>query len=339
MGKVFSNYGALAAEVESVYGTDPTPTKSLRIIGKPTYNHDDQFEEQEFLLLDANAIPAGRKNVKLDLSGQSAISYMEDAVGGKPDVWQILNAGACEVKGAGLATGVGNFVEIGPKSSGFGSTALRGFKKEDAAGHLGYINHLGYRCNWTLNVQGGSPPTIDFEGSALHAFWTAFGAGVTAPTGFLGDPANYIQGRCWTFEVDFSGGGFVEVPFKSFSFSPNNEISIDEGDVTACATGVDEILLDSGTMTGTVNVVFTSELVATSGNNYIRGWEEADQDSVFRLTYNDGVQMFRATFPKVRVQEMQLADGDTRDEYVLNFIAQADSGDDNFTFRWEVLAV
>lgn len=336
MGIVFDEFGALSGAVEASYGTDPTPTEGLYIQGQPNYQHDDAFEQQEYLELENSSRPGTREHRKLDLSFQNMLGYMEDIDGGNAANHAVLLACGFDVhdRAAGGTTGSGNFVEYRPVSSGYKSSAFYGYLKEDGAGELSILKHLGSRGNFNLNIEGGNPILLDTQIQALHDFWIPFDvAANNAPPTRLGYGVDIHESNCITATIDGN-----EIDIVRFSYNPGYEPSVPESDITACDAGISEILLNNGTHQGQLAIKFRDTLIDGLGTeDWVKQAHDADVDYAFVLTRDDGTQLFRITMPKMRWQGMQIESGDAeRKIFVIDYIAQADAGDDNATLRFEV---
>lgn len=330
MGKVFESLGALSAAVETTYGTDPTPTLGLLLIGQPDLNHDDSFPEEEYLSLSSVADVPARQHNKLDLSFKVALGPMKDVDSGQPSVHPVLLACGMEIKdeaGAGGA-GSGNYIEYGPSST-YKSATLYYYLKEDGASHLGVQQLLGYRGTFTLNITPGEAVNLDVEGQSKHKLRDAFSAG-TAPASVGGGLGSY-SAKCFAATLD---GEDLEV--LSMTLARGLEVGADTDAITNCADGVEEVTLTPGAITGTLVVPMTSELFAASGNNFVRASHDAEVDHVFILTRDDGVTTWTLTIPVMRWRDMQETGGEDRKQMTIEFIALPTSGDDEFTMKWEV---
>lgn len=336
MGITFSEFGALSGKVESVYGTDPVPTEGLRVIGQPGYDHDDSFEQQEYLQLENLSIPGDRQHNKLDLSFQAAMGYMEDIDQGSAALHAVLLACGFDVSDQAVSptTGSGNFIEYQPVTSGYKSSTFYGYLKEDGAGKLSILKHKGFRGNFNLQVEGGSPILLDVSGSALHDFWIPFEDDATnVPPARLGKGVAIHESDCITATID---GNVVDI--VSFSYDPGYEVAVPESEITACDAGISEILLNDGIHTGQLVLKFRDTLIDGLGvADWLKQAHDADIDYAFVLTRDDGTQLFRITMPKMRWQSFSLDDGDAERMVVtIDYIAQADAGGDNATLRFEV---
>ena len=331
MSRVFESAGAILAEVNTgPYGTDAAPTDALHILGQPDYAHDDTFEQDELLELSPSSKAGDRQHNKIDLSFQNPLGYLVDEVAAVSGSHACLLAGGAKVHDANGATGVGNFVEYRPTDVNFADVTFDGLLKEDGAGLLSRLKHLGSRGNFTLNVQGGSRITLDMAVQALHAFWEEFAA--LTPPATIGRGVKYFDSKCISATVKEKGS--ADTPFalgiNSFSFSPNNEFEDQSDDIEACDTGVSEVIIQIGQMTGSMNLKFVDTLIANSNpGNWIRRVHDNNIDLEFVLTYNDGVNLFSATFPAMRWQDFQLASGNTRKNFDVNFIASGNTNFDN----------
>lgn len=338
MGAVYDLFGAISAAPEVSYATEVTPTDALTITGQPDATHDDTFPEQDLLRLSSSSVAPARQHNKLDLSFACILGKMNDAAQGKPS-WHPLMIASGHSYAGDATPGVGNFYEYKPLSAGFGSATLFRYLKEDASGHLSITKHLGFRCTWTLNIEPGSGPQLEVEGSAKHAFPSPFSA-LTAPatTGLNLTPLT-MTGKCWSVTIDM-GAGPEAAKLRGFQLVRGLEVIADEEDLTACADGITEIDLEPGPITGTLTIEFEAKHVAASGDdNFWRAAHDADTDAEIVVTRDDGEREFSITIPKARFQNIEEEEGDGRRVLTMPFIAQPTTGDDEYTIREEVLSV
>ena len=331
MGAVMTNAVALALVAEAIYGTEVVPTDALLITEQPQLTHDDSFDEDEYLSLNASSLAPDRQHNKLDLSATGIIGPMEDIVDGTPapSLHALLIASGHTVATAGSA-GSGNFVEYKPKSVGIGSATAYAFYKERTAGLLSVLKHIGLRVNWTLQIQPGSKMSLAAEGSALHSFPAPFAA-ATAPA-TQGKGLGGWAAKCLSATVDGR-----PVKLVSFELARGLEVGSEEDDVTACNDGVTEILADAGNIEATLVIEYDSALIAAAGpDNHIKASHDADIDHAVVITRDDGVQTWTLTMPKVRFLDMQTGDGDRNKTWELACRLQPTTGDDEYTMRWEV---
>ena len=336
MGAVFDLFGSIPAAPEVTYGVEVVPTDALTVTGEPDSTHDDSFPEEELLRLSSSGRAPARQHNKLDLSFNVTLGPMADVINGRPSWHPIMVATGHTWAQAGVA-GAGNYIEYKPKSAGFGSATLYTFLKEDGAGLLSILKHLGSRGTFTFSIEGGSGPQLQVELSALHSFNTPFSA-LTAPTthGLNLDPRTYT-GKCWSVTLD-SGLGPEPAKLISFSLARNNEVTANEDDLTACADGVAEIEVEPGTITGTLVIEFEASHVAAAGPaNYWREAHDADTDYEVVVARDDGVRRFSVTIPVARFGDIQQGTGDGRRQLTMAFTAQPTVSDDEYLIRDEVL--
>jgi hypothetical protein len=335
-GVAFNEYGALSGKVEAAYGTDPIPTEGLKIVGQPTYTHDDTFEQPEFLQLENTSEAAPRQHNKLDLSFQCAVGYMEDIDDGlaaNHEVYMACGFGIHDQAGVGAA-GSGNYIEYRPLSAGYNSATFYGYLKEDAASELTILKHRGSRGGFNLQVEGGNPILQDVTLSALHGFWEPFADDLTnVPPTRIGRGVGYHESDCVTATID---GNVVEI--VAFSYNPGYEAVVPENEITACDAGVTEIDLNDGDHTGQLTLKFNKSLIdGTDTEDWLKQAHDNDVDFAFVLTRDDGVQIFQITMPKMRFQSFDIQDGNNdRKVVVIDYVAQADAGNDQCTIRHEV---
>jgi hypothetical protein len=336
MGSVYDIFGAVSSAPEGSYGVEVVPTDALVVTGDVDSNHDDSFPEQELLGLSSSGIAPPRQHNKLDLSFNVLVGPMEDVDDGFPS-WHALMVATGHTWTQGGTAGTGNYIEYKPKSSAPGSATLYYYLKEDGAGALSILKHLGARGTFTFSIEGGSGPQLQMEMAALHGFMSPFSA-LTAPatTGLDLTPLAYT-GKCWGVTLD-DGDGPEVAKLISFNLARNNEIIANEDDLTACADGIGEIELEPAPITGTLVIEFEAKHVAATGDdNFWRQAHDDDTDYEVILTRDDGSRKFTITVPKARFGDIQQGPGDGRRVLTMPFIAQPTAGDDEYAIRDEVL--
>jgi len=338
MGEVFANFGAVTGAVETTYGTSPGSLAWIRTTDQPGLSFDEGFDVPEELNLNADFEPGERVKNALDIETTAIMTEMEDVIGGFPLEHAILLAGGCEVKAQGISAGSGNFIEYGPRDSGFGSATIRAYEKEDESGQLSFLEHLGTRGNWTLNVEPGAGNLINyaFSGKSRYGRRPEFADSGTIPLPVKIDRRRY-QSKCVSATLEVSGGAQA-IPIRSLSFSPNYAI-VDAGDsIRACAAGIDEVQIEPAQMTGTLVLDYESDLISSSAlTNFVKQFRDADVDAALVVTIDPGTgQTVVVTIPRFRAQDMQVDSGDTFKVWNIDFVAQIVSGQDNFTIRYGV---
>lgn len=346
MGTVSLDKGAVLGEAEATYGVKPTMADALYMSDFPSLTHNDVFDNVAFLALSPTTAPGDREHQSLSISFANWAGILVDQVAAISASHAVLVAGGAGVSATNGAAGVGNFVEYQPVSSGYGSSSFTVLFHDSANGELSAYDHLGTRGNWTLNIDGGNDRVLfDFEGQALHSFPQPFAAAAGLEPSTQGYDIETFKNKCVTLEVaPFGTTTWTELPVESFSFSPNLEIVVDEDDITACDAGISEIQVepsDAGAGGSLVIKFRDTDIDLTDVANYIYDAHENDIDFAMRITVEDGAtatQRMRLTMPKVRWQDIQIADGNTTRVWNVEYIAQDDAGDDHYTLRFERLA-
>lgn len=337
MGYVLAGFGALAAAVETTYGTKVTPTDALLVNDDADQTHDDSFSEVVTLRLSSSGEAPTRQHNKLDLSATVRIGPMNDIDSGQPSIHPLMIASGHAFTEAGVGgAGSGNFIEYKPRSSGFGSASLVYYYKDETTGNRSILDYLGYRCNATFSITPGEDFAIAAEGSALHGFPAPF-ATPTAPATYGLGLGSYPN-KCWTCTID-KGAGAVEVRLVSFELNRNLEIVANVDDVTACGDGVAEIEATSNAPSATLVFELEAAHITTSGsNNFLYDEHENGTPMEIVLTHDSGDgQTITITLPSAVAQDTQIGSGDRRRQVTMSLYLQPTSGDDEYSIRWEVV--
>lgn len=332
MGAVLAEAMAFSLAPEATYGTEVAPTDALLMTDQAELDHDDSFDDDEYVSLNASSLAPDRQHNKLDVSLPAVIGPMEDIINGTPaeSLHALMLASGHTFTQFGTA-GTGNFIEYKPTSVAIKSATGYAYYKERGAGLLSVLKHIGLRVSWTLQIQPGSKMTLSCEGSALHSFPEPFAA-ATAPA-TQGKGLGGWSSKCFSATIDTQ-----PVKLVSFELQRGLEVGGEEDDVTACNSGVTEILADAGNIEATLVIEYDSALIEAAGpNNHIRASHDADIDHAIVLTRDDGVQKWILTMPKVRFLEMKEASGDRNRTWEIQCRLQPTLGDDEYTMRWEVI--
>jgi hypothetical protein len=337
MGYVLAGFGALAAAVETTYGTKVTPTDALLVNDDADQAHDDSFNEVTTLRLSSSGDAPVRQHNKLDLSATVRIGPMQDIDSGRPSIHPLMVASGHAFDEAGVGgAGSGNYIEYTPRSSGFGSASLVYYMKDETTGNRSITDYLGYRCNATFSITPGEDFAVQVEGSSLHGFPAPF-ATPTAPATYGLSLGSYPN-KCWSLTID-KGAGPEVARLVSFELNRNLEIVANTDDVTACGDGVAEIEATSGAPIATLVFELEADHLATSGdNNFVYDVHENPTDLEIVLVHDSGDgQTITITLPKARGQDQQIGSGDRRRQVTLALYLQPTTTDDEYSIRWEVV--
>lgn len=329
MGFALETLGAVSAKIETTTGVDAVPTMGLALNGQPTYSHNDNFPDEDQLSLSTGKPAPDREHISQGLSATSYIGPKEDVDGEGPAVDVLLRAGGCAVDVAtGSGTGTGTFVRYSPRSSGFETATFYRYLKEDGAGELSIHKLLGCMLNWTLTMQAALH-TLQFEVLGLHGFPEPFSGAAVAP-------ANIAKGlgrfkKCTTLTINGESFKFVNM-----TLTPNHEVTVPEDEPEQCATGASEIILTPGQPGGQLVLLYDQDLIEAdaSDRNILRDSHAADIDHEIICRYEDSVYYYQAKIPTARFTNFSEGTQGNRKTLQLDYLAQPDSGDDEYELEW-----
>jgi hypothetical protein len=343
MGRVYEEYGAvLGITNPAAYGTDTEPVDAMRLAGQPGYDHQDTFENDEEFELYPTSSAGDREHGYLGLTFQNKLGFLVDQVAAISASDAALQACGAIIKDTEGSAGVGNYAEYGPTSANWPDSVFYGLWREDGNGNLARQKHLGTRGTFNLQIQGTGAVILDLTLRALHGFYEEFAGVATIPgpaTKGLG--VGFFKGKCVSAKVKErdSADAYFDLGIDAFTFSPNNTFEDNTEDIEACDEGVSEIIMDPGEMGGQLTLKFLDTLIADTGpGNWVKRVHNNDLDLDFVLEINDGVNLFRISFPNMRWTTMQPGSGNSRKQFTVDYLAQALNGDDNYLMRFEKLA-
>lgn len=340
MGRVLEEYGAVLAITNTgTYGDDTPPTDALLLAGQPGYDHQDSFDDEEEFELYPTSKAGDREHNKLGLTFQNKLGHIVDIVAAISASDAALQACGAVIKATNGTAGPGNYVEYGPTSAAWPDACLYGLQREDGAGNLSRLKHLGARGNFNLQIGGSGPVILDITLETLHDFWEEFaGTGTIPAPASKGRGVKHFTNKCVTAQVKERGSAdaYFQLGIDAFTFSPNNTFEDNSDDIEACDEGISEIIMDTGDMGGQITLKFLDTLIADSDpGNWVKRVHNNDIDLDFVLEINDGVNLFRISFPNMRWTTMQQGSGDSRKQWVVDYLAQALANNDNYLMRFE----
>jgi hypothetical protein len=337
MGNVPSDIGAVAGAPEVTYGTDPNPTRAMRLTGPPTISDNDEFTNTEQLSPSRVTTPGARKNIDLDFGMQSYMTLLPTTGTIHPQHHEILIAAGLNVVVVGVGAS-GTTYTVTPQNSGYGSSAFHSFDFNTADAEASLIKALGTRGDLVFSFDPSNEyPLLDFTGKSLATFNTPFGV-VSLPV----DPNLAIipmdqKTVCFGFELDGNA-----LALESFSLTLNNEFVSKDPGLTDCG-GSSEIVLKTGTPSFEMVLTSTKGLIdGTDTQDWIAQAQANDVDFAGVLSFQSPFngQTFTLTMPKMRFQGLAQGDGnnDLKAWTVTGVLSEVTPGiGDTFTYVQEIV--